>query len=231
MEARAAGQLDSTRQHTVPLAFGRQSVVVLSRSEVMSRIKSRDSRPEMALRSALHANGLRYRLQGRVEGTRVDIIFARERVAVFVDGCFWHGCPMHYSAPAREFDFWQAKLRANVVRDRAASIALAQAGWGVVRVWQHELRDLKSVIAKVESAMRSTSSVDGGSPRTSRVAAAPLASGNAPWWTCSCGGQDVRVIAASGPGSLRPNAVKLPSSVSLMCWSCGREWSIKRCGN
>ncbi len=102
-----------------------------------------DTKPELALRRALHGRGYRYRKDYRLDlgdGKRVrpDIAFTARRVAVFVDGCFWHSCPQHGSKPAVNVSYWDPKLRRNVERDRAADTALAAAGWEVVRVWEHE---------------------------------------------------------------------------------------------
>jgi DNA mismatch endonuclease, patch repair protein len=102
----------------------------------------RDTRCERELRSALHAAGLRFRvdLLVRSEGLRVhvDIAFTRVRLAAFVDGCFWHGCPMHQHVPKRNRGYWVPKLVANVTRDRAVDAALRGDGWTIVRVWEHE---------------------------------------------------------------------------------------------
>lgn len=109
--------------------------------KVMRGNRSKNTKPELMLRKALHRTGLRYRLHAvadRAVGCRVDIVFPRTRVAVFVDGCFWHRCPVHASDPVANAEFWQAKFRRNVARDRASDIALAAAGWKVVRVWEHE---------------------------------------------------------------------------------------------
>ncbi len=102
-----------------------------------------DTKPELALRRALHGRGYRYRKDYRLDldgGKRVrpDIAFTARRVAVFVDGCFWHSCPEHGSKPAVNVGYWDPKLRRNVERDRAADAALAAAGWEVVRIWEHE---------------------------------------------------------------------------------------------
>lgn len=114
-----------------------------------------DTKPEMALRRALHRQGLRYRKDYRLdlEGTRVrpDIAFTARRVAVFVDGCFWHVCPQHGRDPAVNESYWSPKLRRNVERDRAADAALAGAGWRVVRVWEHE--PLEAALAAVIAAL------------------------------------------------------------------------------
>jgi DNA mismatch endonuclease (patch repair protein) len=100
-----------------------------------------DTKPEMALRAALHAKGYRYRKDFRLDlplrRVRPDIAFTRRRVAVFVDGCFWHACPDHGSKPKNNDWYWSPKLAKNVERDRAADEALAQAGWTVVRIWEH----------------------------------------------------------------------------------------------
>ena len=102
----------------------------------------RDTKPEVALRSALHARGLRFRKDFRIdlEGTRFrpDVVFTRAKVAVFVDGCFWHRCPTHGTSPTRNSDYWTPKLDRNVERDRAQDAALAAGGWVGVRIWEHE---------------------------------------------------------------------------------------------
>lgn len=111
-----------------------------------------DTKPELALRRALHGRGYRYRKDYRMDlpgGLRVrpDIVFTGRKVAVFVDGCFWHCCPEHGSQPAANTWYWEPKLRRNVARDRAADAALGQAGWTVIRFWEHEPVD--SAVAEV----------------------------------------------------------------------------------
>nr|WP_112107522.1 very short patch repair endonuclease [Parafrankia sp. Ea1.12] len=103
--------------------------------------KSRDTRPELALRSAVHRLGLRYRVSVRpIPGLRRtgDLVFPRARVVVFLDGCFWHGCPEHHTAAKTNADYWATKVRANRERDEQTSRLLEEAGWHVVRVWEHE---------------------------------------------------------------------------------------------
>jgi len=104
--------------------------------------KRTDTKPELALRSELHRRGLRFRKDLRLDlGTvkpRPDIVFTRARVAVFVDGCFWHSCPDHRGPlPKSNAEYWTAKLTRNVERDRAYDVAMRRAGWTVVRVWEH----------------------------------------------------------------------------------------------
>ena len=100
-----------------------------------------DTKPELALRSALHARGLRFRKDYRLDlgavRPRPDIVFTRARVAVFVDGCFWHSCPQHGGLPGSNTAYWGPKLARNVERDRLYDEALRVAGWTVVRVWEH----------------------------------------------------------------------------------------------
>lgn len=101
---------------------------------------TRDTAPELLLRRALHRQGLRYRVQMRpVPGLRItgDIVFTRARIVVFVDGCFWHRCPVHGTSPRGNSAWWEAKLNANVARDRRADEELRRRGWTVVRVWEH----------------------------------------------------------------------------------------------
>lgn len=108
----------------------------------MEANRRRDTTPEMLLRSALHALGLRYRTDLRLDlgarRVRPDVVFTARRVAVFVDGCFWHSCPTHATRPVANAAFWREKLTRNVERDRANDRALIEAGWTVIRVWEHE---------------------------------------------------------------------------------------------
>jgi DNA mismatch endonuclease, patch repair protein len=126
------------------------------RSANMRAIRRTGTKPELALRRALHRQGYRFRKDYRLdlaEGKRVrpDIAFTARRVAVFVDGCFWHACPDHGTKPANNTWYWEPKLRRNVERDRAADDALAAAGWDVVRVWEHETLD--AAVAAVLAAL------------------------------------------------------------------------------
>lgn len=107
----------------------------------MARIKGVNTTPELLLRKELSRRGLRYRLQLRIEGIRVDISVPAKKLAVFIDGCFWHGCPDHYVHPRRNSAFWDETLRENVERDRRQTLKLMCSGWVVVRVWEHELRE------------------------------------------------------------------------------------------
>jgi DNA mismatch endonuclease (patch repair protein) len=107
----------------------------------MRATKRRDTRPELALRSELHARGFRYRVDERVwsgrGAPRPDLIFKREKVAVFIDGCFWHSCPDHCRPPTTNLDYWEPKLARNRERDLQNNAALAADGWLVVRIWEH----------------------------------------------------------------------------------------------
>nr|WP_091678675.1 very short patch repair endonuclease [Amycolatopsis marina] len=107
----------------------------------MSKVRSRDTKPELRLRSALHKRGFRYRVGVRpVRSLRrtADIVFGPARVAVMVDGCFWHGCPEHYRPSSVNAHWWRTKIEANIRRDRETDGALRQADWLVVRIWEHE---------------------------------------------------------------------------------------------
>jgi DNA mismatch endonuclease, patch repair protein len=128
------------------------------RSANMRANRRTDTKPEMALRRALHGQGFRYRKDYRLDldGARVrpDIAFTARRVAVFVDGCFWHACPEHGTRPASNAWYWGPKLTRNVERDRAADAALLAAGWQVVRIWEHEPLDagVAAVIAALTAS-------------------------------------------------------------------------------
>jgi DNA mismatch endonuclease, patch repair protein len=107
----------------------------------MQANRSRDTKPELALRQALYAQGLRYRVWARpiAEVRRtVDIVFRPARVAVEMRGCFWHGCPQHYRAPTAHGDYWAAKIKRNRQRDDEIAGKLLQAGWILEVVWEHE---------------------------------------------------------------------------------------------
>lgn len=107
----------------------------------MSAQRRRDTKPEIALRRELHRRGLRYFVdRAPIKGVRrrADLVFPRRKVAVFVDGCFWHSCPQHATFPKNNAQWWTDKLAANVVRDRDTDARLAEQGWTVIRVWEHE---------------------------------------------------------------------------------------------
>jgi DNA mismatch endonuclease (patch repair protein) len=111
------------------------------KSREMRAQRERDTGIEREIRSRLHARGLRFRVHRRLlAGSRreVDVVFPGAKVAVFVDGCFWHGCPEHGTWPRNNADFWRAKIEGNVARDRDTDTRLAAEGWTVVRVWEHE---------------------------------------------------------------------------------------------
>lgn len=101
----------------------------------------RDTAPEARVRTALWRRGLRFRKNHRPVGhlkCEADVLFNRARVAVFIDGCFWHGCPVHGNLPKANNDYWSRKLTRNIERDRTNRAALEAAGWVVIQVWEHE---------------------------------------------------------------------------------------------
>lgn len=106
----------------------------------MSLARRRDTKAEVLLRRELHAQGLRYRVALPIASNRrrsIDIAFTRARLAVFVDGCFWHACPEHGTAPVANSEWWKTKLGANVARDRDTTRLLENSGWTVLRIWEH----------------------------------------------------------------------------------------------
>ena len=121
----------------------------------MSVLARRDTKPELALRRALYARGHRYRVQLPVPGLarrRIDVAFPGRKVAVFVDGCFWHRCPAHCRVPRANEAWWLWKLERNTARDVDTTRHLTEQGWHVVRVWEHEPVD--EMISAVESAIQ-----------------------------------------------------------------------------
>lgn len=120
--------------------------------------RSRDTKPEMAVRSAVHQRGLRYRVAARPlpELRRTaDLVFRSARVAVFIDGCFWHGCSEHYTEPKTNQEFWSTKIAGNALRDLDTDERLRAAGWTVLRFWEHEeTHDIASTIVSVVTGQR-----------------------------------------------------------------------------
>jgi len=109
-------------------------------SNRMSQQRRRDTAPELLLRRELHRRGLRFRVDAPLPGMprrRADLLFTRARIAVFVDGCFWHGCPEHATQPVSNAIWWSAKLARNIERDRETDSRLLEDGWSVLRFWEH----------------------------------------------------------------------------------------------
>lgn len=189
----------------------------------MSRIRSKNTRPELDLRKALWRAGYRYRVSSDLPG-HPDLIFPKTRLAVFVDGCFWHGCPIHYSAPSNRFDFWAQKLRRNVDRDLEVDSLLRDLGWLPIRIWQHELKCTQDTVHRLSGLLKSQALGQDGTEEQRPPTAREDVS-NTPWYRCFCGNKSVRVIAVSEPGSLRPNAIRRPASVQCVCPLCKKIFS------
>ncbi|MDX3100461.1 very short patch repair endonuclease [Nonomuraea angiospora] len=103
--------------------------------------RGKDTEPELALRKLLYQRGLRYRVNAQPLAEirrKADVVFLADRVAVFVDGCFWHGCPEHYRPSTRNAEFWREKIEGNKARDAETTEQLVAAGWTVIRIWEHE---------------------------------------------------------------------------------------------
>ena len=126
---------------------------------VMQGNRPRDTKPEIAVRCAVHALGMRYRVAMRpiAELRRTaDLVFPRARIAVFVDGCFWHGCAVHGAIPKTNFDFWKTKIEKNKARDKLVGRRLRASGWAVMRLWQHELKDGRKTAKKILRVLERT---------------------------------------------------------------------------
>ncbi|MFH9134366.1 very short patch repair endonuclease [Streptomyces sp. NPDC017524] len=125
---------------------------------VMRGNRNKDTRPELRLRSLLHKQGLRYRVAARplpkLRRT-ADVLFSKPKVAVFVDGCYWHGCPEHLRESHKNAEFWRSKIEGNRARDAETDRLLGEAGWTVVRVWEHE--DPVDACARIEDIVRQAS--------------------------------------------------------------------------
>jgi DNA mismatch endonuclease (patch repair protein) len=153
--------MNKKREPHVRLGGGTSAPYPIATSPAASRVMRgntrRDTRPEIALRRALFGQGLRFRvdypirLPSRV--VRPDIVFVRARMAIFVDGCFWHGCPIHGTQPRHNSNYWLPKLARNRQRDLQTQTALQNEGWRVLRFWEHE--EAQAAAAIVIGAIRS----------------------------------------------------------------------------
>lgn len=125
------------------------------RSYCMSRIRGKNTKPEILLRKSIWEMGLRYRLKNSLPGNP-DFFFPGKRVAIFVDGCFWHGCPEHWVKPKKNAEFWETKIQRNILRDKLTSEKLNALGWVVIRIWEHEIKaDVNLAAEKVAKAISS----------------------------------------------------------------------------
>jgi DNA mismatch endonuclease (patch repair protein) len=128
------------------------------RSVRMSRVRQAGTDVELRLRKALWNEGFRYRLRAanKLPG-RPDIVFVSRKVAIFVDGCFWHGCPIHGTKPKTNAEFWDEKIKRNRERDQQVDRKLAEAGWRVIRLWEHEVRkELPACVRRITFALQVT---------------------------------------------------------------------------
>ncbi|MFE2421502.1 very short patch repair endonuclease [Streptomyces hokutonensis] len=126
-----------------------------ARRRNMQAIRSRDTKPEQLIRRLVHAQGLRYRVAARplphLRRT-ADMVFRPAKVAVFIDGCYWHGCPYHYIPPKTNPGYWSDKVAGNMTRDRDTDQKLKDAGWLVLRFWEHEPSD--ECAARISTAVQ-----------------------------------------------------------------------------
>lgn len=142
----------------------------------MSRQGTRDTAPEVAVRRLLHAAGLRYRVNVPVPGMprrTIDIVFGKDKIAIFLDGCFWHGCPEHATQPKANAAWWRAKLDKNMARDHETTQHLEAQGWTVLRFWEHERSDVvaKTVItARQKASTRPTQGEETPDPDSAHFA-------------------------------------------------------------
>lgn len=123
-----------------------------TRSRIMSKIRGKDTKPELLVRKALFRAGYRYRLRYRFKemNFRPDIVMVSKRVCIFVDGCFWHGCPRCYRRPKTHKKYWIPKIKRNMERDKQQDEYLKKNGWKVIRIWEHDVKeDIQAVVDSV----------------------------------------------------------------------------------
>lgn len=124
------------------------------RSDTMRRVKGKNTSLELRVRRALHSRGLRYRLSYPLPG-RPDIVFVKARIAIFLDSCFWHGCPQHLRMPHSNEEYWHAKIARNVERDIRTDAAYVDSEWRLIRLWEHELKNnLDVCVDAIEALVR-----------------------------------------------------------------------------
>lgn len=123
-----------------------------ARSKIMAAIHSKNTKPEITIRKALWSKGMRYRIHYGAE--KIDIAFPSKKLAIFIDGCFWHSCPLHFRPPKNNVDYWRPKIERNVGRDAEKNDRLKMSGWQVMRFWEHELRDIDAVVSKVQNHLQ-----------------------------------------------------------------------------
>jgi DNA mismatch endonuclease, patch repair protein len=132
-----------------------QHPISAATANVMRANKGANTRPEIAIRSALHKLGCRYRVNYRIQAghrkCRPDIVFTKAKLVVFIDGCFWHHCPYHGKIPKSNIDYWQQKFERNKARDRQDTEALISHGWTVLRLWEHTeaAEAIESIVTKL----------------------------------------------------------------------------------
>lgn len=124
------------------------------RRRCMSNVRNKNTGLEMKLRRALWKAGLRYRVNFKLPG-KPDIAFPKRKIAIFIDGCFWHGCPVHSTTPKTNVDFWEAKIKDNIERDRRITAQLTIDGWMVIRIWEHEIQKcLDTIVENIIKTLR-----------------------------------------------------------------------------
>jgi DNA mismatch endonuclease (patch repair protein) len=139
-----------TSRSKVPRTKSTDVMTREQRSRCMSQIRGKNTKIEIQLRKAVWSTGLRYRLHVKLPGTP-DLAFSKSKVALFIDGCFWHGCPLHAVRPKSNRAFWQRKFAQNSARDKRVNRELKERGWKVLRCWEHDVeQNLKKVIGQIK---------------------------------------------------------------------------------
>jgi DNA mismatch endonuclease (patch repair protein) len=139
-------------------------------SRQMQKMRTSSTKPETLVRQELHRRGLRFRVNYRSLPGRPDIAFTLARIAIFVDGCFWHACPEHFVMPKNNRDWWRDKLERNVARDRRKDQELTELGWAVLHVWEHEDPvEVSNLIEELWRSRRSPQHAGSGQPSALEV--------------------------------------------------------------
>ena len=197
------------------------------RSAIMAANKGHGTlSTEVAVRRLLRQHGIRgWRSHVATLPGRPDFAFRQAKAAVFVDGCFWHGCPLHYTAPFSRTKFWARKLQTNVERDFRVDTELCVAGWRPLRVWAHELADMEVIAVRIAGELATVGDNTTKDVWSDTVAEPQTSYRSKLWWACACGSDRCRVLSCSGPGGLKKTARRRPESVELLCWICGSKFS------
>lgn len=123
------------------------NVTTEKRSAIMSKVKAKDTGLEKKVRSLLWENGVRYNVHPKGNFGNPDLLIRKSRTVIFIDSCFWHGCPLHFRTPKTNEDYWREKISKNMARDQLVNEHYEMEDWRVVRIWEHDLKNQEKIVS------------------------------------------------------------------------------------